>query len=133
MDDGWFGPRNQLLFSYCPDWSITWAPAYALLIFLRFWYLLTRRVNSIQWRVLNRLTGKRWGKEGVPRETRISVHYLYLGNILFGLPAFILNILIEGIDKVTPLKLKMTEAAIFGVIARKVAPQKSKLSDFLHK
>lgn len=99
------------------------APAYAFMIYMRPLWEGTRRINSLQSRVLNHLPGpKRWGKQA-PRETRIQNPLAYVGNWIHYLVAPVLNTLMLLAEALTSNTSRQIEAAIFRITARK--PSKS--------
>ena len=104
------------------------APAYSFMIYLRILWNFTKRVNALQAKILNKIVGKRWGKEA-PRSKRITNPFLYIGNLIFYIIAPVLNLSMEGVDSLTPETSREAEAAVFRIAARKsdfssVAPGK---------
>jgi SAM-dependent methyltransferase len=94
-------------------------PAYAFMIYLHMFWEGSLRINQAQARGLNRLTGsRRWGKEG-PRRERIECSYAYAGSLLFKFLAVPLNLVMVGMDRLTPRSVKTREAAVYRIAARK--------------
>ena len=95
------------------------APAYAVMIYQQWLWDASLKLNALQSNALNRLTrSQRWGKAGDPSQ-RIRGRYLYAGSVLANVLAVPLNVIIAGLDTVTPLSRKRGEAAVFRVAARR--------------
>lgn len=95
------------------------APAYAFMIYMRPLWEGTRRINALQARVLNCLPGpKRWGKLA-PRETRIQIPFVYVGNLIHYFVAPVLNTFMLIAEALTSNVSRQDEAAIFRIAARK--------------
>lgn len=96
-------------------------PAYALLIYIHILWKASLKLNAVQSKILNAITGsKRWGKIA-NRKDRIQNPNLYIGTVLFRILVVPLNIIMSIIDYSTPMAIKKEEAAILRIAARKMA------------
>ena len=106
-------------FSILDTYSMLGAPAYAFMIYGRIVWDLTRRLNSLQSSLLNRLMGARWGKNA-PKEKRIKARYMYLGNLLFSPFAALNNFFMELAESLTSENSKRNESAFYRISGIKV-------------
>lgn len=100
------------------------APAYAWMIYMHWGWAVSCRLNGLQARLLNEFTrSQKWGKTGA-RKQRITTPWLYLGSTLARLLSIPINLVMVGVDAITPRDMKNEQAAVYRVTARKTGSGK---------
>ncbi len=96
------------------------SPAYAFMIYMHFFWDITRHLNSFQAKMLNIFLINYKFNKNYPNSKRIKLPtLLWIGNIIFRLIAIPLNFIMLVIDSLTPNSIKMKESVVFRITAQK--------------